>query len=102
MRHASRPRARARGNHITCDRARSPRDRYASVASFLEDLRDPSRVTPGSRTSERGSRGGIRIPRWLGTSLVVVFVVTLLGSLVWLSSRRPVNQVQPERSYRAH
>jgi serine/threonine protein kinase len=82
--------------------ARAPGDRYATAAEMLEDLRDPSKVTPGSRTAgHRGERGLFsRIPRRWGVSLVIVVLIASLGCLIWLTGRRSHHPLGPQKTYR--
>jgi hypothetical protein len=69
---------------------------------MLEDLRDPSKVTAGSRTAgHRGERGLFsRIPRRLGVSLVIVVLIASLGCLIWLTGRRSHHPPGPQKTYR--
>jgi|HubBroStandDraft_1064217.scaffolds.fasta_scaffold85519_2 serine/threonine protein kinase len=71
--------------------ARNPRDRYATAAEMLEDLRDPSRVQPGNRASAlhppsirfRKIKRGVSIAVFL-VSLAVIFVL-----MIWLANKYP-------------
>ncbi len=69
----------------------SPRDRYPTAAAMLEDLRDPSRVTPGSRAVSPARRGLSRIPvpRGVLGGLLLVLVLSGLVVLTWLSQGPP-------------
>src|SRR5229473_4663816 len=81
---------------------RQPRNRYASAAEMLEDLRDPSRVEPKGRAQRLHPRS-LAMQRMrravvyglFFTSLVGVFVV-----LIWLANRYPAAKGPPRRSYR--
>ena len=67
---------------------RAPRDRYASAAELLADLRNPAAVPP--RDPERGARrrrGGFRVPQKYAVPITVVVILAGLVSLVWLSHR---------------
>jgi hypothetical protein len=66
--------------------ARSPRDRYATVAELLLDLKDPAAVTPGSRTTK--SSGSTRLSRRTVFTVVVAVVFALLFALVRASTPR--------------
>ena len=66
----------------------SPRDRYASAAALLADLKDPSAVPlrdPAAGAARR--RGGARIWRRFLLPAVVAAVLVLLASLIYLSAR---------------
>jgi serine/threonine-protein kinase len=81
---------------------RNPRDRYASAAAMLEDLRDPSRVVPKNRAQHLHPRSLAmqNLRRRLG---YVVFFTSLIGAflvLIWLANRYPAAQSTPRRSYR--
>jgi eukaryotic-like serine/threonine-protein kinase len=82
--------------------ARAPTDRYGSAEEMLADLRDPSKVQPGSRTAgHRGERGLFsRVPRRLGVPLVIIVVIVSLGCLIWLTGRRSHRPSQPQKTYR--
>jgi serine/threonine-protein kinase len=87
---------------VMCAIARAPADRYATAAAMLEDLRDPSKVAPGSRTSGRGNGRSIfsHVPRRLGVSLVIALVIASLGCLIWLTGRRSHHPAVPQKTYR--
>jgi eukaryotic-like serine/threonine-protein kinase len=81
---------------------RNPRDRYASAAALLEDLRDPSRVVPQNRAERLHPRSLAmqNMRRRLG---YVAFFTSLIGAflfLIWLANRYPAAQSPPRRSYR--
>ncbi len=81
---------------------RNPRDRYASAAEMLEDLRDPSRVVPKNR-AERLHPRSLKLQRARRTAGYVLFFTSLIGALVfliWLANRYPAAQTPPRRSYR--
>jgi eukaryotic-like serine/threonine-protein kinase len=80
---------------------RNPRDRYASAAAMLEDLRDPSRVVPKGRAQRLHPRS-LAIQRLRRRAAYVLFFVSLIGAfglLIWLANRYPATQT-PRRSYR--
>src|SRR6266481_6389446 len=82
---------------------RQPRNRYASAAEMLEDLRDPSRVQVSGRATRLHPRS-LRTARlkqimWMALffgSLAAIFVL-----LIWLANRYPASPGQQRRSYRA-
>lgn len=81
---------------------RLPRNRYASAAEMLADLRDPSRVATHNRAALLKPRSlrGIRIKR---AAMVALFFGSLIGIfifLIWLANRYPAPPSQPRRSYR--
>jgi eukaryotic-like serine/threonine-protein kinase len=81
---------------------RNPRDRYASAALMLEDLRDPSHVVPQQRAQHLHPRSLAmqEMRRRLG---YVAFFTSLIGAflvLIWLANRYPAAQSPPRRSYR--
>ncbi|HYB91489.1 MAG TPA: serine/threonine-protein kinase [Candidatus Binataceae bacterium] len=82
--------------------ARAPRDRYASAAEMLEDLRDPSRVQPMGRA--RGLRPqNLRLQKLRRALGIVLFFGSLAAFfvfLIWLANRYPAAPSQPRRSYR--
>jgi len=65
--------------------ARAPRDRYATAAELLADLRNPAAVVPGAAAAQRRDRS--LIPRRLRPPLVIAAVLAVLAALVWLSHR---------------
>jgi hypothetical protein len=69
---------------------------------MLEDLRDPSKVAPGSRTSgHRGERNLFsHVPRRLGVPVVIILLIASLGSLIWLTGRRSHRPPAPQKTYR--
>lgn len=81
---------------------RQPRNRYASAAEMLEDLRDPARVIPHNRAAKLHPRslGWMRIKGYLWTALFFGSLVAVLIFLVWLANRYPASPTQPRRSYR--
>ncbi len=81
---------------------RNPRDRYASAAALLEDLRDPSRVVPQNRAERLHPRSLAmqNMRRRLG---YVLFFTSLIGAflvLIWLANRYPAAPSAARRSYR--
>jgi serine/threonine protein kinase len=64
-----------------------PRHRYPGAAQLLADLRDPSRAVLRDPYVPPRRRSSAPSPwrAWIG----IVGVLALLGSLVWLSARRP-------------
>ncbi len=81
---------------------RLPRNRYASAADMLEDLRDPSRVevTGRARRLRPRSLRAQRLRRALWTSVFFVSLVAVFVFLIWLANRYPAAPSQPRRSYR--
>jgi serine/threonine-protein kinase len=81
---------------------RNPRDRYASAAEMLADLRDPSRVVPKGRAQRLHPRS-LAMQRARRTAGYVLFFTSLIGAfifLIWLANRYPAAQTAPRRSYR--
>jgi len=80
-----------------------PRNRYASAAKLLEDLRDPSRVKVTGRALRLHPRS-IRLQRLrraLGVTLFFGSLVAIFIFLIWLANRYPAPPYQPRsRSYR--
>jgi eukaryotic-like serine/threonine-protein kinase len=70
---------------------RSPRDRYARAAEFLEDLLDPTRVVPRDRSEIVSRKSGI-LGRQARFSLLLGLAIVALGSLIWLTQRRAGGQ----------
>jgi serine/threonine-protein kinase len=68
----------------------SPRNRYATAAEMLADLRDPSRVVPGARAVSPVHRGlgALRLPPRAVSTAAVIAIVLGLSLLTWLSARR--------------
>jgi eukaryotic-like serine/threonine-protein kinase len=81
---------------------RQPRNRYASAAAMLEDLRDPSSVVVtglADRLHPRSLRAmAVKRVVWM----VVFFgsLIAVFGVLIWLANRYPASPTQPHRSYR--
>ena len=74
----------------------SPRDRYASAAALLADLKDPSAVPlrdPAAGAARR--RGGARIWRRFLLPAVVAAVLVVLASLIYLSAHDTPRPVRP-------
>jgi eukaryotic-like serine/threonine-protein kinase len=82
---------------------RQPRNRYATAAEMLEDLRNPSCVQVSGRATRLHPRS-LRAARlkqimWMGLffgSLAAIFVL-----LIWLANRYPASPAQQRKSYRA-
>jgi serine/threonine protein kinase len=67
---------------------RLPRDRYASAADLLADLRDPPAALRRAPDAARAPRRGVsRHVRRLAKVGLVVGVIAGLGALIWLSGR---------------
>ena len=68
---------------------RSPRDRYASAAELLVDLKNPSAFHPADAEAlrERQRADRFRARRRVGLSLAVGVILIGLALLVWLTSR---------------
>jgi serine/threonine-protein kinase len=80
---------------------RSPRNRYPTAADMLADLREPSRVKPGTWSTQpkRRTTLSIRLPRGVGMTLVIALTVGLLVLLVWKTSTNQPRRGHPSRSY---
>jgi serine/threonine-protein kinase len=81
---------------------RQAKNRYASAAQMLEDLRDPSRVTVTGRARHLHPRS-LRIQKIRRAAGIAAFFVSLVGFfvfLIWLANRYPASPSQPRRSYR--
>ena len=70
---------------------RSPRDRYASAAEMLADLRDPSQVGHHGRAGTASAQ-----PNWRrtcsadrATALFFVSLIAIFVFLIWLANRYP-------------
>jgi eukaryotic-like serine/threonine-protein kinase len=82
---------------------RTPRNRYASAAEILEDLRDPSRVQPSGRANRLHPQSlrAQRLRRALGVGLFFASLVAVFIFLIWLANKYPAATNQPRgRSYR--
>jgi eukaryotic-like serine/threonine-protein kinase len=78
------------------------RNRYASAAQMLEDLRDPSRVTVTARAHKLHPRS-LRAQKIRRAAAIAAFFASLIGFfifLIWLANRYPASSGQPHRSYR--
>jgi serine/threonine-protein kinase len=64
---------------------RAPRDRYASAAEMLADLRNPGGVGPREVATRRA-----QLPRRWVMPLVVGLILAGLLSLIWMSARKPL------------
>jgi eukaryotic-like serine/threonine-protein kinase len=81
---------------------RQSKNRYASAAQMLEDLRDPSRVTVTGRARHLHPRS-LRVQKIRRAVGIAAFFVSLIGFfvfLIWLANRYPASPSQPHRSYR--
>jgi serine/threonine-protein kinase len=81
---------------------RQAKNRYASAAQMLEDLRDPSRVTVTGRARHLHPRS-LRVQKIRRAVGIAAFFVSLIGFfvfLIWLANRYPASPSQPHRSYR--
>jgi serine/threonine-protein kinase len=81
---------------------RQAKNRYASAAQMLEDLRDPSRVTVTGRVRHLHPRS-LRVQKIRRAVGIAAFFVSLIGFfvfLIWLANRYPASPSQPHRSYR--
>ncbi len=75
---------------------RAPRDRYATAAALLADLRDPSAVPPRDpATGQARRRGRARASRRVLLSAVIAAVLAGLASLVWLTARHAAAPAPP-------
>ncbi len=81
---------------------RQPRNRYASAAEMLEDLRDPSRISVRTRAIALRPRslGVMRLKRAFLTALFFGSLAALFVVLIWLANRFPASPAAPRRSYR--
>jgi eukaryotic-like serine/threonine-protein kinase len=81
---------------------RVPRNRYATAAEMLADLRDPSLVKPSGRALRLhpGSLRAQRIRRALGVSLFFASLVAIFIFLIWLANKYPAQYRTRGRSYR--
>jgi serine/threonine protein kinase len=71
---------------------RAPRDRHASAAELLAQLRDPASVPPRDpEAAAARKQGRIFLPRALLLRATVVLVLAGLGALVWLSHRHAID-----------
>lgn len=68
-----------------------PRNRYATAAAMLDDLRDPTRVVPGARVVSPAARGlrAIHLPRGVAGGLILLLILTGLVLLTWSGQRSP-------------
>jgi serine/threonine-protein kinase len=76
---------------------RHPGDRYATVAEFVADLQDPSRVAPAGRAARLKPRSlRAQLVRLIVLrTLLVVGVLGTLALLVWLARRYPAAPPPP-------
>jgi eukaryotic-like serine/threonine-protein kinase len=82
---------------------RQPRNRYATAAEMLEDLRDPSRVQVSGRATRLHPRslGAARLKQIMWTVLFFGSLAAIFVLLIWLANRYPASPGQQRRSYRA-
>jgi len=80
---------------------RAPRDRYASAAEMLKDLRDPAQVVIRNRaqTLHPTSLKWRRTKRAIGVGAFFVSLIAAFLLLIWLANRYPAHN-KPHRSYR--
>jgi len=80
---------------------RVPRNRYASAAELMEDLRDPSRVVHTGRAEKLLPRGvrTRRLGRMLMTGVFVLSLVAVCFLVVWLANRFPAAQGSARTPY---
>jgi eukaryotic-like serine/threonine-protein kinase len=81
---------------------RQAKNRYASAAQMLEDLRDPSRVTVTGRARHLHPRSlrVLKIRRAVGIAAFFVSLIGFFVFLIWLANRYPASSSQQHRSYR--
>jgi len=78
---------------------RSPKERYPSAQQMLEDLRNPSSVTPRDRSQVRASAGAWeRIPQPVRTGAIVVAIISFLCLLIVTTSRKTPHPPSSQRS----
>ncbi|HUY39630.1 MAG TPA: serine/threonine-protein kinase [Candidatus Binataceae bacterium] len=80
----------------------APKNRYASAAEMLADLRDPSKVVPRGRAEHLKPRS-LRMQKFRRGAGFVLFFASLIGFfvfLIWLANRYPAAQVAPRKSFR--
>ena len=78
------------------------KNRYASAAQMLEDLRDPSHVMVTERAHKLHPRS-LRAQKIRRAAAIAAFFASLIGFfvfLIWLANRYPASSGQPHRSYR--
>src|SRR5262249_33168348 len=78
---------------------RQARNRYASAAEMLGDLRDPSRVPVSGRARELHPRS-LRAQKLRRVAAIAAFFVSLIGFfvfLIWLANRYPASPGQHHR-----
>jgi eukaryotic-like serine/threonine-protein kinase len=82
---------------------RQPRNRYATAAEMLEDLRDPSRVKVTGRATRLHPRSlrTARLKQVMWTALFFGSLAAIFVLLIWLANRYPASPTQQRRSYRA-
>jgi len=72
----------------------SPRDRYATAAALLADLKNPSAVSPRDPGATR-RRAGARVRRGFLLPVVIAAVLAALASLIYLSAHDSSRPVRP-------
>jgi len=76
---------------------RIPRNRYATAAEMLEDLRDPSRVTVTDRAT-RLHPASLRAQQVRRAAGIALFFVSLIGAflvLIWMANKYPASPSRP-------
>jgi serine/threonine-protein kinase len=81
---------------------RLPRNRYASAAEMMEDLRDPSRVARTGRALRLRPRSvrARRLGRTLMTGVFFLSLAALFILLVWLANRYPATPATGRTPFR--
>lgn len=80
----------------------SPRDRYATAAALLADLKNPSAVSPRDpATGATRRRAGARVWRRFLLPAVIAAVLATLASLIYLSAHDSPKVVRPPATPRA-
>ncbi|MGB6553930.1 MAG: serine/threonine-protein kinase [Candidatus Binataceae bacterium] len=80
----------------------APKNRYASAAEMLADLRDPSRVVPRGRAEHLKPRS-LRMQKFRRSAGFALFFISLIGFfvfLIWIANRYPAAHVAPRKSFR--
>ncbi|HVA76793.1 MAG TPA: serine/threonine-protein kinase [Candidatus Binataceae bacterium] len=81
---------------------RSPKNRYASAAEMLADMRDPARVVARGRAEHLKPRSlrALKIRRGLGFAFFFASLIGFFVFLIWLANRYPAAHVPPRKSFR--
>lgn len=81
---------------------RVPKDRYATAADMLKDLRDPAQVELHNRAQHLHPRSARsrRLRRALAMTGFFASLIAIFISLIWLANRYPAPPGKPRRSYR--